>query len=196
MMRVLLCLTGLFAFSAAHTCQPLWTSGPFGCYRVFTGLAKTWMEARQHCQSFSSCGPEGGVGDLAVVPDAQVNDFIQLLREMSILTNPGPSVWLGGTDGGSEGRWRWANGKAAFQNYMNWAPGQPDNAGSGEHCMRFPSDRTTNMWDDFDCNTQLPYVCQHFQPPRQPQNPQQPGQGGRPQFMYGRPNPSQIGGHY
>lgn len=195
MIRVLLCLAGLVAFASAHVCPPLWTSGPYGCYRFFSA-PKTWMEARQHCMTFSSCGAQGGIGDLSIVPNEQVNGFAKLIREMYTVVSPAASIWLGGTDAGSENRWRWVNGQPF--SFSKWAQGQPDNRVNNEHCLRFPSDRTMDQWDDFDCNTQLPYVCQFYEDPMvNPNTPQTPGQGGRPFNLYGQPNPAQIGhGHY
>jgi len=186
-MRVLLCLVGLFAFAASHTCPPLWTMGTHGCYR-YMSQPKNWQEARNHCMSFTACGGSG-IGDLAVITNQPANDFIKLLREGSVLQPPAPSVWLGGTDAMQENRWQWSNGQP--WQYANWAPGQPNNQGGAENCVRFPAERSVDQWDDFDCMTQLPYICHLFE---DPMAAQQPGAGGqRPAFMYGRPQQAQIG---
>jgi C-type mannose receptor len=42
------------------------------------------------------------------------------------------SLWLGGTDK-QQNDWSWLDG--SVQNYTNWAPNQPDDAGGVEHCL-------------------------------------------------------------
>jgi len=196
-MRVLLCLAGLFAFAAAHTCPPLWTMGTEGCYRYFN-QPKPFAEARAHCMGFTACGGSG-VGDLAIIPNQAANDFMKLLRESSTLAGSGsvPSIWLGGTDDPIENNWRWTNGQP--WGFVNWAQGQPNNQGGNQDCLRFPADRTVDQWDDWDCMTALPYVCQLFDDPKQNMQPGfgTPGTPGqRPAFMYGQPQQAQIGGRY
>ncbi len=194
-MRVLLCLAGLFAFAAAHTCPPLWTGGPTGCYRYFS-TPKNWEDARQHCMSFSSC--EGGTGDLVSIGTPKENGFLTLLRKGSVLNTPAPSFWTGGNDQMREGQWQWSNGQPLTGGFVNWEQGQPNNQGGAENCLRFPGQRSINQWDDWDCFTELPYVCHLYEAPQQPgnpNNPNNPNQPGRPAFIYGRPQPAQIVGH-
>lgn len=190
-MRVLLCLAGLFAFAAAHTCPPLWTSGPRGCYR-YMSTPKSWEAARAICNGFSSC--DGGVGDLVSITSEAETTFLALLRQASNMANPAPSFWTGGNDQLRENAWQWSNGQ--MWQYTNWEQGQPDNRGGSEDCMRFPGQRSVNQWDDWDCFTELPSVCHLLveEPTHGGQNPNQPGQGGpgqRPAFIYGLPDQSQ-----
>lgn len=54
------------------------------------------------------------------------------------------AFWLGGSDYGHEGQWRWRNGNRIFSNgstshegaYANWWPGEPNNW-AGEHYLLF-----------------------------------------------------------
>nr|AJT58574.1 SM21 protein [Ophiomastix wendtii] len=187
-MKVLLCLMGLFAFAAAHSCPPLWTSGPKGCYRYFA-KARTWEAARDHCSGFSSC-VGNSIGNLVSIGSQAENDYVKLLRESSILATPAPSIWTAGNDRIREGNWQWANGQPwdPTTGYANWEQGQPNNQGGAENCLRFPGQRSVDQWDDFDCLTELPYICHLFaEPAAQPQPPVQP------RFLYGQPQQSQIG---
>ena len=100
----------------------------------------------------------GGInGQLAAVRSAAENDFITgLANEMT----GGGSVWLGGTDAGVEGEWRWIeNGAEAdlFWNgavdgyrtgtYTNWVSGsQPNDLGGAEDAIRL--DSSDGRWYD------------------------------------------------
>ena len=56
-------------------------------------------------------------------------------------------AWIGATDVGSEGDWRW--GDSGSLRYRNWFNGEPNNYGGNQHCaiMGAYSDR----WDDQNC---------------------------------------------
>lgn len=144
----------------------------------------SWENARQRCMGFSSC--DGGVGDLMSITSEAENNFASLLRAASNMANPAPSVWLGGTDAGRENQWTWTNGQQ--WQYTNWEQGQPNNQGGAENCLRYPGQRSVNQWDDWDCFTELPFVCHLYEHPGnaagQP-GQGQPGQGGRPAFLIG-----------
>lgn len=68
------------------------------------------------------------------------------------------SVWMGASDEGAEGQWRWltdsndlfyAGDEAKL--FANWAGGEPNNAGSaGEHCAIF---LRTGEWNDESCDS-------------------------------------------
>jgi len=178
MMRVLLCLAGLFAFAAAHSCPPLWTSGTKGCYRFFAKPA-TWEDAKTTCQGFSSC-VGNSVGNLVSIEDIQDNEFVKLVRESFSVAQPIKSVWIGlmrqppANPGGRSNTFIWANGQPF--SYQNWEAGQPNNQGGSENCVRFPGIASVDKWDDFDCLTALPYICHLYAPPEQPRGAIPPNQ--------------------
>jgi len=57
------------------------------------------------------------------------------------------NTWLGGTDAGSEGQWRWVSGES--WGFTNWGPGQPNNGGAGGSQQNYLW-AVNGTWDDFD----------------------------------------------
>ena len=65
------------------------------------------------------------------------------------------SVWLGATDAGSEGSWKWVTGETFL--YSRWTAGQPNNVGSRQHYLQlWGSTGSAYTWDDQE-NVSLPY---------------------------------------
>src|SRR5688572_1354412 len=58
-------------------------------------------------------------------------------------------LWLGLTDGGSEGSYRWMSGEPLT--YSNWAAGEPNNAAAGEDyvAMYYPGHSAQGRWNDW-----------------------------------------------
>ena len=112
------------------------------CYK-YQSTKMPWTEARVHCQDLSAGG------DLASVPDQAANDFLTTLT-----TEPS---WIGATDEGSEGSWRWSDGSA--WGYQNWSPGNPDNFNSNQHHALI-NWGGLGLWDDEDDNWSYPFICQ------------------------------------
>jgi hypothetical protein len=96
-------------------------------------------------------------GYLATITSPQENWF---LAEMPATG----AFWIGGSDAGQEGTWRWMSGPEAGEAfaYFNWTAGQPDNVNGDEHFLLFygygfdmpgpPGSgipgRTPGYWDD------------------------------------------------
>lgn len=70
-------------------------------------------------------------GHLVTVNDAAEQAWV--FETFGNLGGTSRSLWIGLTDAGDEGRFRWADGDAPA--YSNWLPGQPDNSPvtGGEH---------------------------------------------------------------
>ncbi len=113
----------------------------------------TWMEARGRCRSEPR-------GDLVRIDDQAEADFIvsQLQAES----------WIGASDSGLEGLWRWADngvpfwqgvtdGSTVLSQYASWAPGQPDAASTDEDCAKMSGD---GSWSDQDCGNVAAFVCE------------------------------------
>ncbi|MCA8963231.1 MAG: hypothetical protein H6838_13365 [Planctomycetes bacterium] len=64
-------------------------------------------------------------GDLATVRTADEQDWLYRTFGGS------QALWIGYTDDGSEGTWRWVDNSTTT--YTAWAPGQPDNQGGAEN---------------------------------------------------------------
>jgi hypothetical protein len=95
-------------------------------------------------------------GYLTSITSADENSFVWSL--LSRVDDPA-AYWLGGyqisTAVEPYGNWAWANGEAwgndgaAWGNYANWAPGEPNNGvGGTQHYLHFwPSN---GVWDDME----------------------------------------------
>ena len=104
----------------------------------------SWSAARAHCQSL------GDGGDLAMLVSQTVQD--QALAAIpSSLANS--DFWIGLTDEGSEGRWRWTDGSQSA--WTNWESGQP-NGGSGANCAGIEQQK----WWDTSCSNTRRFMCQ------------------------------------
>jgi hypothetical protein len=75
-------------------------------------------------------------GHLATITsDAELQKMVQQVGFID-------GLWLGGTDEGSEGKWRWVTGEP--WSYQNWGGGEPNNAG-GENYLVVGGG---NLWND------------------------------------------------
>lgn len=112
--------------------------------------ARSWDEAQARCRGQL-------YGDLVRIDDAAEQAFVQ--GEIA-----GP-IWIGGSDAGSEGQWRWsdngmrfwqgdAGGMATGGAYAKWDAGEPNGSGN---CQQMYADGT---WDDTVCAGMLGYVCE------------------------------------
>jgi hypothetical protein len=61
----------------------------------------------------------------------------------------GGSIWIGASDGQSEGVWIWVDGEGLINGYTNWQASQPNDAELGEDCAVLHSGQ--GDWNDIDC---------------------------------------------
>jgi len=141
-----------------HSCQG-WEklSGGSHCY-ILVHYKKTWFEAEQLCN--------GHGGHLASVTNQEIHNYIN---------RKNAPVWVGGTDEGTEGNWRWSD--CSTWSFEQWKVSifgptvvvqQPDNGiGFGfdgltsmqpENClqMRYNNDY---KWHDVKCSDRQQFVC-------------------------------------
>ena len=102
-------------------------------YKIFQN-PMSWHEAEVFCQN------QGGY--LATLTSQSENDFVY----NNLIASASSYVWLGGTDEGSEGNWRWVTGEA--WQFTNWKSGEPNNLYDGEHFLHAYNDN--NLWNDLD----------------------------------------------
>jgi alpha-tubulin suppressor-like RCC1 family protein len=127
-------------------------------YQFYSGAAN-WNAARTLAQSKTL---NGVTGILATIPNAQVHNCIYS-KLLSLPVNQ-RDAYIGGTDAGSEGVWRWLDGSYANARfyvkngssdgwYSNFGSGQPDNNASGnaENCLAIWGS-VTNSWNDVPCS--------------------------------------------
>ena len=90
---------------------------------------------------------------LAAATSAAENEW---LMETYALAALGRSLWLGGTDEGSESYWRWTSGEG--WRFENWGRPEPNNEYGVEHCLAM---RPDGWWMDADGHSlRLPFVIE------------------------------------
>ncbi|CAH1240058.1 VCAN [Branchiostoma lanceolatum] len=117
---------------AVTSCPLYWIPWEGACYRFFDH-ALTWRQAERMCALFAS--------HIVSIHGPEENNFVYGLTAHYVRT------WIGFNDINADGEFTWTDG--TDENYVNWAPGQPDEAYSGEDCGEF--------WDKGgkDCSTCL-----------------------------------------
>jgi hypothetical protein len=132
----------------------------------------------------------GETGYLARIDSAAENEAIlsalsahlipaQLANSIPNDVSEAPFVWIGGSDEGREGDWRWSdngdpfwrgdfNGSSVAGRYTNWGV-QPDNAGGAENALAmglanwpapFYDLGSTGQWNDLEADNQLLYLIE------------------------------------
>jgi len=134
-----------------HRCQGWQRLSSQGshCYRLFQEK-KTWVEAEQHCND------QGG--HLADVTNQEIHNYINGKYRQ---------VWVGGTDEGTEGRWRWSD--CSTWGFEQWSDGelfvgpfkQPNNGGRfpPNNCLQLRYYPLDDKWHDQKCSDQQQFVC-------------------------------------
>lgn len=101
-----------------------------------------------------------------------------VLAEAQRIAGSVANFWIGASDAGTEGAWRWvedgsvtgtqfwqgqASGMAIDDEYANWSPNRPDRGAGEEDCVSFAVDRSgfpAGTWDDEPCSSMKPFVCE------------------------------------
>ncbi|XP_049327977.1 CD209 antigen-like [Astyanax mexicanus] len=104
---------------------------------------KNWSESRNDCRKRGS--------DLVIINSREEQVFINTLRK-------GQWVWIGLSDGETEGVWKWVDGSELITGF--WGAGEPNNYGE-EDCglYGYGSDPVKN-WADYPCNNQFFWICE------------------------------------
>lgn len=116
-----------------------------GNFYYFSRDKKSWQEAEKFCMSQGA--------HLASVTSQEEQAFL-------VQTTRAGHHWIGLTDQGTEGNWRWVDGTPF--NYAQskgfWEKKQPDNwkhrNGEYEDCVH-----SREQWNDMACGSSYPWVC-------------------------------------
>ena len=114
------------------------------CYKYFPHLL-SWDDARAYCQD----NVPYNVGDLASIPDAGTNDFLQTLIQDAY-------VWIGGFKNSSS--WVWSDGTT--WGHTAWYDGQPNNGGGIQTHVAFNLD-SSGQWNDESKESEKNFICQY-----------------------------------
>ena len=135
---------------------------PGGCSGALRGMAAYFVCTGARTWSAASAVCSGRGAHLARVDDNAENNWI---RSQADARGVG-SVWLGGSDAASEGRWVWsdgarfwtgaAGGSAVGGAYARWSADEPNDDG-GEDCLEQGADRS---WNDDECEETHGFVCE------------------------------------
>ena len=153
MKRAVWCLTAvalycLLILPGRALAQPAgWVEFDGHYYRLAT-TDQTWTDASAEASSLG--------GYLVAINTAPEQDFLETTFLVGSLD--ARAVWMGATDSASEGTFVWSSGES-FGGYLNWHPGEPNDAGAGEDygCMNWHRDRSDGSdpkgtWNDCDNN--------------------------------------------
>jgi hypothetical protein len=120
---------------------------------------------------------------LAWIETDDENDF--LVDSIAAADVPAPAddeviTYIGASDSGNEGNWIWRGrgviadgfqfwqgdnlGNAVNGAYESWSQGEPNNTDDDENCgvlsVFGSNNRAPGNWDDRDCDSALPFVCE------------------------------------
>ncbi|MEZ5302810.1 MAG: C-type lectin domain-containing protein [Verrucomicrobiales bacterium] len=113
-------------------------------YLHFDGKA-TWHDAKNACEKLG--------GHLVTISSREEALFVRRLCG-------GKHAWIGATDEGKEGEWRWVTGEPF--SFTDWGPTGPDNfQGNQHHALIWLGGK----WDDYFAAEPNRYVCEWELPP-------------------------------
>ncbi|CAL1602533.1 unnamed protein product [Knipowitschia caucasica] len=81
-------------------------------------------------------------------------------RQQDFLTARVQAAWIGMTDRGREGEWRWLDGFPVDRDGLLWAPGQPDNVSAEEDCGNIQNQRNFVGLNDSPCSNLMQWICE------------------------------------
>ena len=88
------------------------------------------------------------------------NNFVQMFQKFIAALGKGEKLWLGSSDLYHEKLWI---NKDRSEYFGQWLPGQPDNNGGGENCMKIDHQQAEYGPMDAQCDTRLlGTVCKMF----------------------------------
>lgn len=94
---------------------------PTNGLRYISFATTTWTAAEATAQTLGS--------HLVSIANADENEWVR--QTFGTFNGAAQRIWIGATDEGTEGQWRWTDGTPF--SYSNWNAGEPNNAGNTEH---------------------------------------------------------------
>nr|XP_057939257.1 CD209 antigen-like protein C [Doryrhamphus excisus] len=127
------------------TCPSNWKKFETSCYYSSSLAKKTWYLSRNYCQ--------GNGADLVIINSKEEMEFVN-----GLFTN-NKEVWMGLTDEGVEGQWKWVDGTSLTTAY--WADSQPNSYNGNQDCAEFWHRSSGKAeWNDEKCSSHRYWVCE------------------------------------
>ena len=122
-------------------CQEGWIEFNDRCYYFSADTkANTWMSAETTCKNLNP------ISTLTSVNSQEEEDFILNAQGFT------DTVFIGGSDSGSEGNWTWLDGRP--WQFDHWGEDEP-NGGENENCLEMVKsgwgNNTAGWWNDVQC---------------------------------------------
>ena len=132
-------------------CEPQPCPSPYknfeGLCLYFDASPLNWIGARNFCSNND--------GRLVEIDSEDEN---RVMRDYLNQTTRCCS-WIGLTDAGSEGVWRWTS-TGLSPAYTNWGSGEPNNHGGNENCVNINGQRY-GLWNDDHCSKAWYPICEY-----------------------------------
>ena len=121
-----------------------------------------WVTPETAAALAAASSYQGIDGHLVTITSDDEQAFIDALNAYNW------AYWLGASDAGEEGVWRWIAGPEEGQllsaTYANWQPGEPNN---GENTWQSDQDYaagnmySTTLWNDWGANSYAAYIVEY-----------------------------------
>ncbi|XP_072020013.1 LOW QUALITY PROTEIN: uncharacterized protein [Amphiura filiformis] len=129
------------------------------CMRVVT-TPMTFVNAQAYCAN------EGAM--LASLEDRYEQAFV----EVTTLNNEADTAWIGLQANSATGVYEWTDDWPLT--YTKWAVNEPSRTASSGGCVGLNHDYN-GAWEDFDCNTERPFICKYTSKQTPPTPPVEQG---------------------
>ncbi|XP_043935615.1 C-type lectin domain family 10 member A-like [Protopterus annectens] len=121
------------------------------CY-YFSQERKWWFEAKKQCEEKQS--------NLVMIKSIEKQTFIK-----NIVQNYTKQYWIGLTDAGQEGDWKWVDGESCNctgNNRLHWYSREPDNWDWHQHSMDEDCAviKANGGWSDIRCSDTERWICE------------------------------------
>ena len=117
-----------------------------GHFYAIVNTSVSFTNAKAYCENFG--------GHLVYIESEAEKLFIEDLRQKTGLTAQG--IWIGASDEGHEGEWKWLNGKSL--QYSCWYSGEPNNGNGYEHYAHIRYE--DGLWNDASEPNGMIFICE------------------------------------